>query len=422
MVKKIYSMFLYVIALFMLVGCATQDASKTINPYAFKKNDAAALESMYRYKSLGKLVLYTDWSFGSKGFVVVNNFAIGGRVNVGYLGGKEAVEIYLPESSYDLILNPQEKKSLMMVVSVKSGETTYLKWSDVSVPPAYAEDAPLEIKKVGVGALYYMHEISSFISKIEKEKKPDVDFSVKKIGNFSANLRVFLYNQELIEKVKINGEEVSHPGRNLVIEINKELKTGENRFDLEAVTYGGATINKTLYVRKYTEQEERNRVAEEKRIRADAERQEKQKIAAEVRARKVEEERISKDGDGTPDDLMCKRYGLKPQTTSYAECRMKLDFARTENARQQQQYEREQAEYERRVAEIQKEREKQRAMRQLELGLRMMGGQSPVDAVNSVGTGAPIAPSRPSPVTQTITLPNGRMVNCTTFGTNTNCF
>ncbi len=422
MKKKMRHLFLNAFLFLLLSGCANQDVGKVINPYAFKKVDGVQLESMYRDKALGKIVLSADWSLGSKGYVVINSFAVGGRVAVGYLASNEAVEFYLPENIYDLILNPQEKKSLMMNVGVKSGETTYLKWSDTAALPLKVEHSSSSAKIIASGTPYYMHEINAFIYKVEQSKKPNVDFSIQKIGNYSANLRVFLYNQELIKTLKINGEEIRHPGRNLEVVLNKDLKVGENQFELEALTHDGELIKKSVYAKKYTAQEEKNISLNEQKFKADLMRQENQKLAAEERRKKIEEDRVVKEGDGTPDDLMCKRYGLKPQTASYTDCRMKLDFARTENARQQQQYEREQAEYEKRVAEIQREREKQRAMRQLELGLRMMGGQSLGDAVNSVGTGAPIAPSRPSPVTQTITLPNGRMINCTTFGTITNCF
>lgn len=138
--------------------------------------------------------------------------------------------------------------------------------------------------------------------------------------------------------------------------------------------------------------------------------------------RKNEAERVAKYGDGSTEDGLCQKYGFKVRTSGYAECRLRLDLAKAESIKQQQQYERELAAYEQQMASIQREREQQRAMKQLELGLRMMGGQSPVDAVNSVGTGAPIVPRAPTPINQTITLPNGRMVNCTTMGTMTNCF
>lgn len=122
------------------------------------------------------------------------------------------------------------------------------------------------------------------------------------------------------------------------------------------------------------------------------------------------------------DDQTCQRYGFKPKTQPFAECKFKLDMAKKEGAQAQEKYAREKAEYDRQIAAMQREQEKARAMKQLELGLRMMGGQSPVNAVNSVGTGAPIAPSMPSPINQTITTPSGRMINCTTIGNNTNCF
>jgi hypothetical protein len=122
------------------------------------------------------------------------------------------------------------------------------------------------------------------------------------------------------------------------------------------------------------------------------------------------------------DEQLCKSYGFKPNTPSFSECKLKLDLAKKQSLEAQDKYNRERADYDRQVAAIAKEKERQRGMRQLELGLRMMGGQSPVDAVNSVGTGMPIAPNRPSPINQTITMPNGRMINCTTLGTNTNCF
>ncbi len=122
------------------------------------------------------------------------------------------------------------------------------------------------------------------------------------------------------------------------------------------------------------------------------------------------------------DSQTCLNYGFKPNTQAFAECKFKLDMAKQDNARAQEQYAREKAEYDKKVAAIEKERERQRGLRQMEFGLRLMGGQSPIDALNSVGTGRPIAPTPPSPINQTIITPSGRMINCTTTGSITNCF
>lgn len=121
------------------------------------------------------------------------------------------------------------------------------------------------------------------------------------------------------------------------------------------------------------------------------------------------------------DSQTCINYGFKPNTQPFAECKFKLDMAKQESARVQEHYAREKEAYDERIAAIEKERERQRGLRQMEFGLRLMGGQSPVDAFTSIGTGRPIAPSMPDPITQTITTPSGRVIHCTTMGSMTNC-
>jgi hypothetical protein len=117
----------------------------------------------------------------------------------------------------------------------------------------------------------------------------------------------------------------------------------------------------------------------------------------------------------TPTDAhsqTCVKYGFTNGTTAFSDCRMKLDMAAAESAQAQKKYEKEKAAYDEKVTYA-------RSMRQIEAGLRMMGGQSPVEAWSSVGTGAPI---RPSAINQTIIAPGGRIINCSTTGSITNCF
>lgn len=130
----------------------------------------------------------------------------------------------------------------------------------------------------------------------------------------------------------------------------------------------------------------------------------------------------SSKGDGSVDDQTCQKYGFKLSSVDYSNCRMQIDMARTQAQRDRARFQAEMATYEQMLAEQKRQQEKARAMRQLELGLRMMGGQSPIDAVNSIGTGAPL--SRPAqPIQQqSIRLPNGTFIQCTTTGSVTNCF
>lgn len=189
---------------------------------------------------------------------------------------------------------------------------------------------------------------------------------------------------------------------------------GDNKIVVKIVSKQGYESVKTVMVNVLSERQ--------KMAIAEKAQQEKIRIEREESARKAEEERIAREGDGSPDDLLCKKYGLNPQSIGYAECRMRIDLAKTESKRQQEQYERAQAEYSRQIAAIEREQERQRAMRQLELGLRMMGGQSVGSALNSLGTGMPIAPTPPSPTNQIIRLPGGKVINCTTMIAVTNCF
>lgn len=127
-------------------------------------------------------------------------------------------------------------------------------------------------------------------------------------------------------------------------------------------------------------------------------------------------------GDGTEDDQTCQRYGFLPGSSGYSECRMRIDLAKREADRRRIAYEEEQRIHSERLAAAERERQRQIDVRALELGLRMMGGQPPVSAAASVGTGAAILPPTPPSLTQTIILPGSRAITCTTNGTVTNCF
>lgn len=118
----------------------------------------------------------------------------------------------------------------------------------------------------------------------------------------------------------------------------------------------------------------------------------------------------------------CSRFGFINGTSEHSNCILQLELAEKKSLEDQERFAAEKAAYDRKVLEIEKESERRKSLRQIELGLRLLGGQNPVDAVNSVGTGAPIAPRPPGPVTHNINLPNGGFVSCTTVGRVTDCY
>jgi hypothetical protein len=126
-------------------------------------------------------------------------------------------------------------------------------------------------------------------------------------------------------------------------------------------------------------------------------------------------------GDGSQDDQTCQRYGLKPGQPEYGNCRMQINLAKQQAAREQARYEAEMAAYEQQKQELEAERKRQLAMRQLQMGLGLMSGQVTLDDIGRSSMGLPPAPRPPAIQNQTIRLPGGGIVNCTTTGTFTNC-
>lgn len=176
----------------------------------------------------------------------------------------------------------------------------------------------------------------------------------------------------------------------------------------------------------------------------EARRQAKEQAKQEWKAREEQEKRIkeyaaeqkrtaarvAKEGDNSPDDLTCKKYGIKPNTPNYGQCRMQLDMARQQAAaaaeQQQRQYEAQQRQYEAelaaRKAERQKEKDRQVGMALIGIGTGMMTGKSVGTAVSDMSSPVRPAPPPNTPQTQVITLPNSRPVTCTTVNTVTNCY
>ena len=160
-----------------------------------------------------------------------------------------------------------------------------------------------------------------------------------------------------------------------------------------------------------------------------AERKRQQQLAAEKRERdarirtadaerKREAARVMREGDGSADDFVCKKYGFRPNTQAYANCRLQIDVAKREMQQQQAQYMAQQQQFE---AAQETARERRQNEFLLGMGLRMMGGQSPAGAYVDQSVGAPMY-QPPPPSTRTYSFPNGRMMTCTTNGSVTNCF
>ena len=148
-----------------------------------------------------------------------------------------------------------------------------------------------------------------------------------------------------------------------------------------------------------TDRRNREQTAQIQRDIAERERQERERLEqvrrdAETRERlareQAERERIAREGDGSSHDLLCKRYGMRPQTSQYAECRMQLDAHERQQAEQRRIYEQ-------RVAEYERERERRRGEAMFLLGMGMLANSGRPAA-------QPMAPMPPPPAMQSFNL------------------
>jgi len=400
-----------VLSILIISGCASLPS---IYPNAFKYFEPEELSNRYEKREVGKVEIFTGQNFNERSNVHIYSTDL--NVNIGYIGENEGYVFYLPENSYRFWLSTGTTKLVSEVFDIKGGETITYRWDKVGQKPIRVSSMPNEIKVLSKGSPYYSGQLDARLFQIGRERQPKFEYKYNEPTNGNIKLTIKILSTNSIQIFQVNGIDKMEllDGGNYVVELFEKVKVGYNDFQIKIVNKQGYEAVEYFNVRVYSEKE-KIELAENARL-------ERLKIEREALAKKLEEERIAKEGDGSPDDLLCKKYGLKPQTYGYAECRMRVDFAKAESKRQQQQYEREQAEYERQLAAIETEKQRMRGFAFLELSSRMLGGQSPIDALGSLGTGAPIAPIRPSPVNQTIILPGGRMINCTTMGTMTNCF
>jgi phosphoglucomutase len=101
--------------------------------------------------------------------------------------------------------------------------------------------------------------------------------------------------------------------------------------------------------------------------------------------------------------------------------RQEIEIQKRIHEEQNRQYEEQKRLYEQRLAEYEEAKRKERALKQLELGLRMLGGQGVRDAALATAGMAPVPPrapkSRDSNQSFNVLMPNGAMIRCRDTGT-----
>jgi hypothetical protein len=120
-----------------------------------------------------------------------------------------------------------------------------------------------------------------------------------------------------------------------------------------------------------------------------------------------------------PDDATCLKYGFKRGTSEFAQCKLQIDQAKQDTQRHQAQYAAQQKRYETELNEYKRRKREAESMALLGMSLGILAGSG--NQGSGVGA-APTPPPIPSNEFRRYSLPNGKIMQCNTFGSNTQCF
>lgn len=313
----------------LLVSCASKTPETSINRVT---SDLWTwdVSKYYNEKIVGKVIVFAAKDIEKESKVTFANLSSisNKEYTAGTIGSNQANEITLVEGDYIIYVrtNTWQQKA----VKVIGGETIFLKSNgkEIVVENSLPED--VVIRKRGS-----IHSKSDFANKIKAFISISYDLNVE---GTSKPVDVLVNNNLTEPTFTFNGtvvtpERKKNSNYKLMLKFNK----GDNELVIDVVGVDKVPLKKSYVVHIKTDKEialEKNAARELERKMAEDERQRRIQIEKEAKAKKAEELRIAREGDGTPDDLSCKKYGLKPQTQGYSECRMRLDLARQEAKRE----------------------------------------------------------------------------------------
>lgn len=288
------------------------------------------VNNYYKEKIVGKVVVYGGKDLAKESKVSFANLkSINKEYYSGLINKNESNEITLLEGDYIFYVRTDLWKQ--KTIKVVGGETVYLLADGNDI--VQTETIPNDILMRKRGAIASKNDFANLI-------KANISASYDLTGeslNKSVNVTVI---NSIIEPIfKLNNEFVQPESKkNNSYKLNVKLSKGDNNLIVEAMGADRKPVTKNFILHIKTDKEiqaEKLAAIEAERKRIEDERLKKIQLEKEAKAKKIEAERIAREGDGSPDDIDCKKYGLKPQTQGYAECRMRLDLSRKESERAQ---------------------------------------------------------------------------------------
>jgi hypothetical protein len=288
--------------------------------------------SYFNKRIMGKLFVTVSGEFGSGAEVTVfDNNRDATRVDyvIGTIGANETYEITILKGNYSIAINTKSSFTKDPVYHyapfvVVGGEEVTATANLKEIKIESGSSPSKKIKKVGT--LFFQLQVDARIkanlkltNNILTNRGPQVAFFT--VSGTDGDPKFYLNKVQLYPEIK-NSKGYS---------VRLNLTPGYNELLAHATGLDGKVISRKFTFHNETAEEIESRKLALIEIERKKAEEQKQKLIA----KKLEEERIAREGDGTPDDLSCKKYGLKVQTQGYAECRMRLDIMRKENQRTQ---------------------------------------------------------------------------------------
>ena len=314
----------------LLVSCASKTPNTSTNRVT---SDLWTWDASkyYEEKIVGKVIVFASPDIGKESKVTFADlsYVSSKEYIAGTIDSNQANEITLLEGDY--IFYVRTNSWQQKIVKVRGGETTYLKTNGKEIVAENGMPNDVAIQKRGS-----IHSKSDFANKIKAFASISYDLNVEGVNK---PVDVLVVNSIAEPTFMFNGVVISPEKKNksnykLMLKFSK----GDNELVVSAIGFDKVPLRKSFVIHIKTDKEialEINAAKELARKIAEDERQKRIQLEKEAKAKKAEELRIAREGDGTPDDLSCKTYGLKPQTQGYSECRMRLDLSRKEGERLQ---------------------------------------------------------------------------------------
>jgi len=312
----------------LIIGCSSQPAlvgtSQQSNVNLSWKSDFWNWDSSDYVKSgyLSTVIVYMSNDTNSVQYVALceNNY-----YRLPQLASNEAYEFSIPNGHFQICSYDKNIKLKKRInLDIEQFKNYFVKVTNNGL--MLDQGVPSDSKLVGKGVVVSDQDLSPIIE--------------QKFGNYNFkddpdNLIFFMINYKTPPIIKINGSNVeAKVNENYFVITPVE---GVNRIEIFITGFDNQTKYKLISHYRKT----RSDFYKEQQAAQDAEQKRQielwHRLQAEAEKKKQEAERIAIEGDGSPDDLKCKSYGLKPQDKAYPECRMRLDTIRQEIAHNQRQ-------------------------------------------------------------------------------------